>query len=105
FPLERVNGHNFHFVWDNSLTASDANWSVTLGLQNNGHRIGGFSLYRNNAQSPLWMDMNVFITTGFSSELARVIERIEHSRSLAACPKPSILSHCPSAASAASAGD
>jgi hypothetical protein len=72
-----VNKHKFHFVWDNSLDPSDSNWSLTIDLQSNEHRAGGFSLYRKSTRSPVWMDLNVFTTTGFSAELAQVIERLQ----------------------------
>jgi len=79
FPLQRENGHKFRFAWNNVVALSDVGWSFTFGLQIDGHRVGGFSLYRKNIQPRLWMDLNVLTTTSsFSLELAQVIERIQH---------------------------
>jgi UDP-GlcNAc:undecaprenyl-phosphate GlcNAc-1-phosphate transferase len=76
FPLQQESKSEFHFFWDPSLDRSAANWSLSFGLQSNGHRAGGFTLYRRSARAPLWMDVNVF-TAGFSSELAQVMERLQ----------------------------
>ena len=77
FPLKQTDRSNFHFFWDPSLSSSEANWSLTFGLQSNGHRAGGFTLYRKNTRSPLRMDLNVFTSTRFSSDLAQAIERLQ----------------------------
>jgi UDP-GlcNAc:undecaprenyl-phosphate GlcNAc-1-phosphate transferase len=77
FPLEQVSKSNFQFFWDSSLNSSEANWVLTLGMQSNGHRTGGFALYRKNASSPLRIDLDIFTTTGFSRELALATERLQ----------------------------
>src|SRR5262249_45224113 len=103
FPLKQTDRSNFHFFWDPSLSSSEANWSLTFGLQSNGHRAGGFTLYRKNTRSPLWMDLNVFTTTRFSSDLAEAIERLQQDWLLAAY-RPAAASSLPTF-SASAAGD
>jgi len=46
-------------------------------MQDNGKMLGAFTLYRKSALAPLWMDLNVFTTTGFSAALANVFKRIQ----------------------------
>jgi UDP-GlcNAc:undecaprenyl-phosphate GlcNAc-1-phosphate transferase len=81
FPFHRVNGSKLQCFWDRrpaSRTSSDANWSMTFSLmKRNGKRLGGFTLYRKNTESPLWMDLEVFTTTGFSSAVANYVEKLD----------------------------
>ncbi len=78
FPFEQSEGSNFYFSWDPSSTPKEANWSVTFAMMNDhGKTLGAFTLYRKNALAPLWMDLNVFTTTGFSAALADVFERVQ----------------------------
>jgi len=48
-------------------------------MKSNGKRLGGFALYRKNSASPLWMDLDVFTTTGFSSAVAARLEKMQDS--------------------------
>jgi hypothetical protein len=41
--------------------------------------MGGFTLYRKNTASPLWMDLDAFTTTGFSTAVAACVERMQKS--------------------------
>ncbi len=78
FPFKQSAGSNFYFSWDPSSTPDETNWSVTFAMmQDNGKMLGAFTLYRKNASAPLWMDLNVFTTTGFSAALANVFKRIQ----------------------------
>jgi UDP-GlcNAc:undecaprenyl-phosphate GlcNAc-1-phosphate transferase len=81
FPFRRVNGSKLQFFWDQrptSPTSSDANWSLTFSLmKRNGRRLGGFTLYRKNTESPLLIDVEVFTTTGFSSAVASYVEKLD----------------------------
>jgi hypothetical protein len=78
FPFQQSGGSNFHFSWDPSLAPGEANWSVTFVMpRKNGKALGAFTLYRKTALAPLWIDLNVFTTTGFSVALANVFERIQ----------------------------
>ena len=78
FPLKQVERSKFTFFWDPFLNSSEANWSLTFGLQNNDHCAGRFTLYRKSTLAPLWMDLNVFTSTGFACELAHAIARLQH---------------------------
>jgi len=70
FPFN-VRESKLQFFWDRALTSSQTNWSLTFKLmRRNGKPLGGFTLYRRDAASPLWMDLDVFTTTGFSSALS-----------------------------------
>jgi UDP-GlcNAc:undecaprenyl-phosphate GlcNAc-1-phosphate transferase len=80
FPFNRVSGSKLQFFWDHAPTSSDANWSMTFSLlKRNGKRLGGFTLYRKNTASPLWMDLEVFTTTGFSRAVAAYVEKMQGS--------------------------
>ena len=100
FPLRQVDRSRFDFFWDSSVDSSRANWSLSFRLQSNDHRASRFILYRKSTLAPLWMDLNVFTSTGFSTELAQAIERIEQDWLTVAYRNASIP---PSRASAASA--
>jgi UDP-GlcNAc:undecaprenyl-phosphate GlcNAc-1-phosphate transferase len=76
-PLQQIGNSNMHFFWADRLAASDANWSLTFCLQVDGCRLGGFTLFRQSARSPIWMDLNVFTTSGFAIELSTAIKRIQ----------------------------
>jgi UDP-GlcNAc:undecaprenyl-phosphate/decaprenyl-phosphate GlcNAc-1-phosphate transferase len=79
-PFNYASHPKLQFFWDQLLTSSDVNWSLTFNLmEQNGERLGGFSLYRKNAASPLWMDLDVFTTTGFSSAVAARLEKMQDS--------------------------
>jgi hypothetical protein len=80
FPLTRVSGSKLQFFWDQAPTSSDANWSMTFSLaKRNGKRMGNFTLYRKNTAAPLWMDLEVFTTTGFSMAVAAFVEKMQGS--------------------------
>ena len=79
-PFKRVSRSKLQFFWDQSLTSSETNWSFTFSLmKRNGEQLGGFTLYRKNTASPLWMDLDVFTETEFSSALAIVVEKMQSS--------------------------
>jgi hypothetical protein len=48
-------------------------------MKRNGEHLGGFTLYRKNTASPLWMDLDVFTATEFSSAVAIVVEKMQSS--------------------------
>lgn len=77
FPFNRVNGSKLQFLWDRLPKSSDTSWSLTFELaKRNGKRLGGFTLYRKNTASPLWLDLEVFTTTGFSIAVAASVEKM-----------------------------
>src|SRR5205807_6924255 len=77
FPFKQSRGSNFHFSWDSNVTA-ETNWSVTFPMAlRNGKALGTFSLHRKSTPAPLWVDLNVFTTTGFSVALTNVFEKIQ----------------------------
>jgi UDP-GlcNAc:undecaprenyl-phosphate GlcNAc-1-phosphate transferase len=79
-PFNRVGRSKLQFFWDQSLTSSETNWSFTFSLmKRNGKQLGGFTLYRKNTASPLWMDLDVFTATEFSSAVAIVAEKMQSS--------------------------
>ena len=79
-PLNQVSRSKLQFFWDQSLTSSETNWSFTFSLmKRNGEQLGGFTLYRKNTASPLWMDLDVFTATEFSSAVAIVVEKMQSS--------------------------
>ncbi len=83
FPFNRINGSKLQFFWDRSPRSSDTNWSLTFKLtKRNGKRLGGFTLYRKNTASPLWLDLEVFTATGFSSAVAASVEKMLNSWSV-----------------------
>jgi len=79
-PFHQVSRSKLQFFWDQSLTSSQTNWSFTFSLmKHNGQQLGGFTLYRKNTASPLWMDLDVFTATAFSSAVAMVVEKMQSS--------------------------
>jgi UDP-GlcNAc:undecaprenyl-phosphate GlcNAc-1-phosphate transferase len=79
-PFNHVSRSKLQFFWDQSLTSSKTNWSFTFSLmKGNGEQLGGFTLYRKNTASPLWMDLDVFTATEFSSAVAIVVEKMQSS--------------------------
>lgn len=79
-PFNQVSRSKLQFFWDQSLTSSETNWSFTFSLmKHNGEQLGGFTLYRRNTASPLWMDLDVFTATEFSSAVAIVVEKMQSS--------------------------
>jgi UDP-GlcNAc:undecaprenyl-phosphate GlcNAc-1-phosphate transferase len=85
FPFNRMSGSKLQFWWDRLPRSSDTNWSLTFKLtKRNGKRLGGFTLYRKNTASPLWLDLEVFTTTGFSSAVAASLEKMQGSWSVKA---------------------
>jgi len=79
-PFNHVSRSKLQFFWDQSLTSSETNWSFTFSLmKGNGKQLGGFTLYRKNTASPLWMDLDVFTATEFSSAVAIVVEKMQSS--------------------------
>ncbi len=79
-PFTHASRSKLNFFWDSSLTSSETNWSLTFSLlKKNGRRLGGFTLYRKSTASPLWMDLDVFTATGFSTALAAVVEKMQDS--------------------------
>lgn len=77
-PFRRVNGSKLQYFWDQMPQPSVANWSLTFSLtKRSGKSLGGFTLYRKNIASPLWMDLDAFTTTGFSDAVAACVENIQ----------------------------
>jgi hypothetical protein len=77
WPFNQVGGSKLQFFWDELLTSSETNWSLTFSLpKRNRKRLGGFTLYRKNTASPLWMDLDILTTTGFSSAVAASVEKM-----------------------------
>ncbi len=78
FPLRQAGRSQFHYLWDKSLTSTEANWSLTFSLVNkSGQRLGNFTLFRKSALTPLWIDLSVFTATGFSTALAGKLEQLQ----------------------------
>jgi UDP-GlcNAc:undecaprenyl-phosphate GlcNAc-1-phosphate transferase len=77
-PLKKTSRANLQFLWDDDLSPSDANWSLTFCLQENGCRLGRFTLFRKSMQSQIWVDMNVFTAAAFASELSNAVKRIQN---------------------------
>jgi len=79
-PLIAVSRTKVQYFWKSLPAPSDTNWSLTISLaKRNGKQLGGFTLYRKNAVSPLWMDLDVFTTTGFSAAVAACVEKMQKS--------------------------
>ncbi len=78
YPFTQLSRSKLRFFWNHSLRLSAvANWSLSFSLEkSNGEQLGSFALYRKNTSSPLLMDLEVFTTTGFSSAVAAVVERM-----------------------------
>src|SRR5467141_507405 len=75
YPVSSAGGSKLQFFWNHSVTSTETNWSLSFTLlRQDGKRLGGFSLYRKDTGSPLWMDPDVFTATGFSRALAAVVE-------------------------------
>jgi UDP-GlcNAc:undecaprenyl-phosphate/decaprenyl-phosphate GlcNAc-1-phosphate transferase len=78
-PFKLVSRSKVQYFWDQLPTPSDTNWSLTFSLtKRNGKSLGGFTLYRTNTASPLWMDLDVFTTTEFSNAVAACVESIQN---------------------------
>src|SRR5467141_879982 len=78
-PFERVDRTKVQYFWDQLPEPCDANWSLTFSLaKQNGKSLGGFTLYRKNTASPLWMDLDAFTTTGFSNAIEACVENIQN---------------------------
>jgi UDP-GlcNAc:undecaprenyl-phosphate GlcNAc-1-phosphate transferase len=79
FPFN-ASESKLQFFWDRALTSSQTNWSLTFNLmRRSGKPLGGFTLYRRDAASPLWIDLDVFTTTGFSSAVAASVGKMQDS--------------------------
>jgi hypothetical protein len=79
-PFKRINGSKLQFFWDQLAASSETNWTMTFSLtRKNGRRLSAFTLYRKNTTSPLWMDLEVFTTTGFTSAVAASVEKMQRS--------------------------
>ena len=77
-PLIPVSRTKIQYFWSASPSPSDKNWSLTISLlRRNGRQLGGFTLYRKDTASPLWMDLDVFTTTGFSAAVAACVETMQ----------------------------
>jgi hypothetical protein len=77
-PFKMVTRSKVQYFWDQLPEPCDANWSLTFSLtKRNGKSLGGFTLYRKNTASPLWMDLDAFTTTGFSNAVAACVENIQ----------------------------
>jgi hypothetical protein len=78
-PFKMVSRSKVQYFWDQLPEPCDTNWSLTFSLtKRNGKSLGGFTLYRKNTVSPLWMDLDVFTTTGFSNALGACVENIQN---------------------------
>jgi hypothetical protein len=76
YPFSHAGRSKLQFFWDHSVTSTETNWSLSFSLlSQDGNRLGGFSLYRKDTASPLWMDPDVFTATGFSRAVAAVVEK------------------------------
>jgi hypothetical protein len=79
-PFKPVSRSKLQFFWDQLPKSSETNWSLTISLtKRNGKRLGGFTLYRKNTASPLWMDLEVLTTTGFCSAVGASVEKMQGS--------------------------
>lgn len=79
-PFTPVSKTKIQYFWVQSPAPSDTNWSLTISLvKRSGRQLGGFTLYRKDTTSPLWMDLDVFTTTGFSTAVAACVEKIQKS--------------------------
>src|SRR5437879_1523807 len=78
-PFKMISRSKVQYFWDQLPEPCDANWSLTFSLtRRNGKSLGGFTLYRKNTVAPLWMDLDAFTTTGFSSALSACVENIQN---------------------------
>jgi hypothetical protein len=56
----------------------ETSWSLRFNLQKlNGERLGCFTLYRRDASPPAGFDLEMFSATGFTSAVARVVEKMQ----------------------------
>jgi len=79
-PFTPVSRTKIQYFWVQSPAPSDTNWSLTISLlKRTGKQLGGFTLYRKSTASPLWMDLDVFTTTGFSTAVAACVEKMQKS--------------------------
>jgi hypothetical protein len=77
-PFDHIDGSKLQFFWNHPPTTSETNWSLTFSLmRGNGNALGGFTLYRRNAASPLWLDLDVLATTGFLTAIGAIVERTQ----------------------------
>jgi UDP-GlcNAc:undecaprenyl-phosphate/decaprenyl-phosphate GlcNAc-1-phosphate transferase len=78
-PFKMVSRSKVQYFWDKLPEPCDANWSLTFSLtKRNGMSLGGFTLYRKNTASQLWMDVDAFTMTGFSKAVAACVENIQN---------------------------
>jgi hypothetical protein len=78
-PFKMVSRSKVQYFWDRLPEPCDANWSLTFGLtKRNGKSLGGFTLYRKNTASQLWMDLDAFTMTGFSKAVAACVEKMQN---------------------------
>src|SRR5216684_3625916 len=78
-PLQREGGNELYQMWDASLGLDDANWNLTFSLATrDNRRLGSFTLYRKSTVSPLWLDLSVFTTTGFSEAVADKVDHLQN---------------------------
>ena len=79
-PLNPVSRSKVQYFWDHLPASSDTHWSLTFSLiKRSGKSLGGFTLYRKSSATPLWVDLDVFTTTGFSNAVAASVEKIQNS--------------------------
>lgn len=77
FPFQQTDNFGLSHLWNESLVVSEANWSLAFSLVNNrGRRTGNFILYRKDTLTPVWIDLSVFTSTGFSIAVAEKMEEI-----------------------------
>lgn len=78
--LVSLRGSKVRFFWDRSLRISETKWSLSLDLpRQDGERLGSLTLYRRDARSPLCVDLDILTSTGFSSAVARIVEKMRDS--------------------------
>ena len=78
-PLQRVDENELCHLWDGTLHPDDADWSLSFSLTTrDNRRLGSFTLYRRSTVSPLWLDLSVFTTTGFSEAIADKVDHLQN---------------------------
>jgi UDP-N-acetylmuramyl pentapeptide phosphotransferase/UDP-N-acetylglucosamine-1-phosphate transferase len=78
YSVARLSGSRLRFFWDRSVTMIETSWSLRFNLQKlNGERLGCFTLYRRDASPPAGFDLEMFSATGFTSAVARVVEKMQ----------------------------
>lgn len=71
------NSGELYRFWNHTANVSNANWTLSFCLvQKNGAEKGEFRLYRKLSRDPIWLDLNVFTTSGFQTALADCVARI-----------------------------